>query len=239
MTYMTRPAQKQQERDYLKHFLKNKFASTKYSVFKDDSEKPDFIIHLNNKKIGIELTNLYKGDGSNSYSERSKIAKRIDVINRAQKIYLKSESKNFEYNFNFDLNFPISNNKKISKKLAVSLEKTMKIANLPNLFGLEDCEEIKSVYCNFEEYEQPKWKLAQVYDVPNIDINNLLFVVDQKKSKLDSYEICDEQWLLIIIEFWDPAQDQQFSLEGKEFVASPFDKIFIYKPATLDLMEYV
>lgn len=115
----------------------------------------------------------------------------------------------------------------------------MKIANLPNLFQLEDCEEIKSVYCNFEEYEQSKWKLAQVYDVPNIDINNLLLVVDQKKSKLDSYEICDEQWLLIIIEFWDPAQDQQFSLEGKEFVALPFDKIFIYKPATLDLMEYV
>ena len=60
--------------------------------------------------------------------------------------------------------------------MAKSLEQKMDNGDLTNLFKLEDCPEIKSVYCNFEQYEYPTWQLAQVYDVPNIDINNLLFI---------------------------------------------------------------
>lgn len=107
------------------------------------------------------------------------------------------------------------------------------------MFKLNDIPELINISSNFIKYHDPRWQLAQVYDVPNIDINNLSLLINQKKNKLSSYKDCDKQWLLIIIEFWDPAQDQHFSLKGGEFIASPFDKIFIYKPATLDLIDYI
>lgn len=113
------------------------------------------------------------------------------------------------------MKFPIENNKKFAKKIVAGLKEKIETGDLTYSFKIQDCPEIMSIYSGFVEYEQPKWQLAQVYDVPNIDIDHLLFIVDRKKLKLESYQLCDEQWLLIIIEFWDPAQDQAIILEGE------------------------
>lgn len=234
---MTRKSQKSEERYNLEHFLQNKFGSVEYRILKDD-EKPDFIIDLHNKKIGVELTNLYKSNGSLTISESSQIGKRLDVLNNAQKLYFRRNLKKYEFHFNFDLNFPITNNKKFTKKLVHSIEEVLKLNKSSNQFRLKGCPEIESVYCNFVEYEQPLWQLAQVYDVGKIDIDNLKNIIDQKKLKLESYKICDEQWLLVVIDFWNPAQDQEMNLIGDEIISNPFDKIFIYKPASVELIEF-
>ena len=170
------------------------------------------------------------------------MAKRKNVLEIAQKNFLKGNINTYEFNFNFDSNYPIHNVTRATSKLSDGIEKFLKEEinkqKVSEIFTLDACPEILNIHSNFKKYHDPKWNLVQVYDVPNIDISNLSFLISQKKEKLNNYKVCDEQWLLIIIEFWDPAQDQHFSLKGGEFIASPFDKIIIFKPATLDLIEY-
>ena len=56
---MTRKQQKDKEEIYLNLFIERIFDLKNNKIGIENTEQPDFIIHANNKKIGIEITNLF------------------------------------------------------------------------------------------------------------------------------------------------------------------------------------
>jgi hypothetical protein len=63
-------------------------------------------------------------------------------------------------------------------------------------------------------------------------------VVDRKGSKLQHYRRCDQQWLVIGVDFWNPGQDQELVWPaGAVLRRRGFDRIFIVKPVFQDCLE--
>ena len=120
---MTRKKQKDKEEVYLNLFIERIFDLKNNKIGIENTEQPDFIIHANNKKIGIEITNLFHKNGNENSSEQIQMAKRKNVLEIAQKNFLKRNINTYEFNSNFDSNYPIHNVTRAASKLSDNIEK--------------------------------------------------------------------------------------------------------------------
>lgn len=196
-------------------------------------DKPDVLI-LGHRTLGIEIVNFYLSHATNLGSEQTQRPVRDLVVKEAQAEYLASGGKKSELTFSFDPSHPIS----ISdwKALATALARVaVTIEKLPagqvNRSHFQDVPEICFIYHNPTEYHDAKWHASQVYTVPNLSLSRLAEIVESKHSKLAGYKPCDAYWLLLIVDFTDPAQDQEIDWpESEVSLKSPFEKIIIYKP---------
>jgi hypothetical protein len=63
-------------------------------------------------------------------------------------------------------------------------------------------------------------------------------VIASKTKKIPGYQKCDAYWLLLIVDFWDPAQDQYIDWPVDEFIErTPFERVLLYKPAFRQVVE--
>lgn len=194
------------------------------------SDKPDIIID-GVTKIGIEITNFYLEDGTSPESEQKQRILRKEVINLAHKKYLIANGKKIDLSFGFDKNNPIKNRDELVEKivkLAKRIEDYKSGAIYKHLY--EDIKEIESVYVNSMEYDEPKWRIYQVYTGQIMSKEGLINVIKEKEEKAKTYQRCDAYWLLIVVDFMDRAQDQEIYRERLgEIKSNIYEKIFIYK----------
>jgi hypothetical protein len=59
----------------------------------------------------------------------------------------------------------------------------------------------------------------------------------RKESKAADYAPCDAYWLLIVVDWADPAQDQEITTTGLKLPSEVFEKIIVYKPGFEDIAE--
>jgi hypothetical protein len=86
------------------------------------------------------------------------------------------------------------------------------------------------MYRSPEEYDDPRWEDLAVHSVPRFDPDRLQDVVAGKAKKLQGYRRCDEQWLLVVIDFWDAGQDQQLDWPPSAILRRHgFDRVFVFK----------
>ena len=172
-------------------------------------DKPDVILH-GAKKIGIEITNFYLEDGGCTDSEQRQSEVRDKVVSEAQRIYLANGGKRIELSFSFNKASPIRDRGKLARKIAglgkhIDGRKSGRISK--DTFN--DIPELLFVYINAEEYQDPEWRVVQVYDGPILSRDKLLEIVRKKESKVPDYRHCDAYWLVVVVDFIDPAQDQE------------------------------
>ncbi|WP_206597690.1 hypothetical protein [Pseudomonas syringae] len=207
------------------------------------SDKPDVLIKNGERKLGIEITHLYKLDGRDNTSEQKQSAIRREVIALAEQLYLSSGERKLEMSFDFDPNIPIKrkNIKKAAKSLAtIAKEISSERAGHSSYKAFESMPELRFLYHDGKEYAGSNWRFQQGFDVPTLAITRVKFLVAQKIEKLKSYQKCDIYWLLLIVEFWDPSQDQDISWpEGERIGPTPFERILIYKPAFEQVTEVI
>ena len=56
-------------------------------------------------------------------------------------------------------------------------------------------------------------------------------IIKEKETKSKQYQGCDAYWLLVIVDFIDPAQNQEIRVDEFENVTSTvFENILVYKP---------
>jgi hypothetical protein len=54
--------------------------------------------------------------------------------------------------------------------------------------------------------------------------------IAEKTERAKKYRACDAYWLLIVVNFWDPASDQDISWpEGAKVHAGAFERILLYR----------
>ena len=102
----------------------------------------------------------------------------------------------------------------------------------------EAIPELASVWLNAKEYDDAKWRVAQVYGVPLMSLSALKAIINDKERKANQYRPCDAYWLLVVVDFIDAAQDQEIPSNILNSVNSPvFENILIYKPQFGEIVQ--
>ncbi len=193
-------------------------------------DSPDVIVE-GESRIGVEITNFFLKNGSLLESEQVQSKLREKVVSEAQRIYQTENGKRIEISFGFDEANPIREQKKLVRKLvylAKQIEKRETGKIRKNLFNA--VPELSFVYLNAKEYQDTKWREYPVYNVPIMSRDRLVDIVRDKEVRARKYEKCDVYWLLVIVDSFNRAQDQEIPINGFEKIQTKvFDKVIIYK----------
>jgi len=201
-------------------------------------DRPDIIIE-GKRQIGIEITNFYLEEGFLPESEQAQRKSRERVVSEARRVYQADNGKKFEIAFGFDKANPIRDQKKLVGKvvkLAKYIEKWESGQVSKDVFRA--IPELSFVYLNIEEYEDARWRVIQVYDVPIISRDRLVDIVRDKERRANKYKPCDAYWLLVVVDFMDSAQDQEIQFDGFDKVQTEvFEKVIVYKTLFGHILE--
>lgn len=206
------------------------------SVIYGDS--PDIIIE-GQRRIGIEMTNFFLEEGSLFESEQAQRKSRERIVSEAQQVYQGRNGRKIEITFGFDKSNPIRDQKRLVGKLvelAEYIEKWESGEIIRDTFSA--IPELSFVYLNAKEYEDTRWRVIQVYDVPVISRDGLLGIVRDKEVRANKYRKCDAYWLLVVVDFINAAQDQEIQIDGFDKIQTEiFEKVIVYKTLFRHILE--
>lgn len=115
-------------------------------------DKPDVIIQ-GERRIGVEIANLYLADGRDPTSEQTQRHFREAVLKHAQALYLAAGGKTIELTVSFDPTHPIANKKSVASALAVAAKSIEKLPVGPvDRIYLDQIPEVWFIYHNPTEY---------------------------------------------------------------------------------------
>jgi hypothetical protein len=224
---MNRISNQDIEKHYFEKFCKD-YPLPPGTIIHDDS--PDVTVE-GERLIGIEITNFFLRKGSLPESEQIQSKLRKKVVSEAQRIYQTENRKKIEISFGFDEANPIREQKKLVRKLVdlakqIGKRETGKIRK--DLF--KAVPELSFAYLNAEEYKDAEWRVYQVHDVPIMSRDRLVDIVRDKEIRARKYKKCDAYWLLVIVDSFNPAQDQKIQINGFEKMQTEvFEKVIIYQ----------
>ncbi len=223
------------ERYYFNLFQSHYEVPDGFLVFTD---KPDVIVR-GKTTIGIEIANLYFSNGAEPASEQVQRERRLKVLVRAQALHRASGGINIELSVGFNPEYPIQQVEPVALALsAIATKLEGSLSGQVSRMLIEHVPELSSLYCDQKEYEDALWRPVQVYSVPALSLERLRALVADKTVKLKNYQPCDSYWLLLVVDFMDPAQDQNLQWPaGEMFEKSPFERILLYKPQFGEVMQ--
>ena len=193
-------------------------------------DSPDVIID-GERRIGVEITNFYHKCGKLPESEQVQSRLRKKVISNAQRRYQEQNCRKLSISLGFDKSNPIRDQKTLVNQLihlATQIQncETGQIGR--NYFN--HIPELSFVYLNNQEYEDTKWRVVQVHDVPMLAMARLIDIVKDKEQRSKKYEKCDVYWLLVVVDFMNPAQDQEIQIDDFNKVETEtFERVIVYK----------
>jgi len=196
-------------------------------------DKPDVMIS-GRTTTGIEITNLYLQSGTEIGSEQRQRPLRAGVVADAQRLYRLGGGRNNELTVGFDGGNPISpaRCRALPALLAAFAHQIEKLDSGPidrEAFR-ETMPELAFVYLNARNYADAQWRIAQLYSVEMASRENLRSVIAQKEMKATDYRRCDRLWLLVVVDWIDPAQEQEIRTDNLEIKSSVFEKVILFKP---------
>ena len=232
---MVRKSNTEIERYYFEKFRGDYLLPAERIVYTD---KPDVILE-GERKIGIEITNFYIDEGESGESEQRQSKLRELVISKAQKIYLANGGKRIELSFAFYKARPIRDQGRLANTIAELARRIEgRMTEVINKEIFKEIPEISFVYLNPEEYEDAKWRVAQVYSGSLMSRKRLVEIVRAKEEQVRHYQPCDAYWLLVVVDFMNRAQDQEIRIDDFEKIDSNiFEKVLVYKTLFRHVLE--
>ncbi|MBA9901039.1 hypothetical protein D7207_31430 [Burkholderia cepacia] len=102
----------------------------------------------------------------------------------------------------------------------------------------DDIPELTFAYWSGREHADSRWRTSQSYGVPLLSVTRVKQIITEKAKKAAEYQPCHCYWLLIVVDFMDPAQDQDIRWFTDATVdTSAFERILLYKPAFREVVE--
>lgn len=225
---MNRRSTQEVERYYFTRFREHFSLPSGLIEYRD---KPDVRIH-GGCLLGIEIANLYLTDGADPASEQVQSLKREKTVQEAQRLYLDAGGKSIELTVSFDPTRPITNIGAAGRSLAIVASSIHDFAKGPlprKIF--ERVPQINFIYYNPCEYRDARWRVTQSFSVPTLSIERVAELVAAKERLLPQYERCDAYWLLLVVDFMNPAQDQEIGWPLAEpALDTRFERVILYKP---------
>src|SRR5665213_2317088 len=82
-----------------------------------------------------------------------------------------------------------------------------------------------------------EWGLTQVHSPGLMCVHRLEDILRAKAVKARDYALCNACWLLVIVEFIDPAQEQEIRVDGITLHSDVFERVIVYKPRFEHILE--
>jgi hypothetical protein len=228
-----RPSKQEAERRVLNEFKKT------YKDFPEGTikhgDKPDTVI-FGPRKIGIEITGFDLVEGGRSESERQQKLRRDGVTEEAQKLYIANGGRAIELTFGFRCIAP-ERRKELPTELAVFAKRIETKIGETIILEFNAAPSEVGFAWNAGEYNNARWKAQQVHAVGLMDKSRLEQIIRDKELKARSYESCDACWLLVFVNFFDPAQDQEIRIDDPRIHSTVFEKIFVFRTVFNHVVE--
>ena len=196
------------------------------------TDKPDFILR-GERTIGIEITNFFKEDGRLPESEQRQREARDEVVSSAQRLYVENGGRGIRLIVSFDEASPIGEQRQELAERIAKLAKQIdgrQTGQIGKDVFDDDIPELSFVYLIAEENPNSEWKVQQVSHGSVLSRDKLLKIVRTKESKVPDYQRCDAYWLVVVVDFIDPAQDQEIRVDGfQKIESSVFERVLVYK----------
>ncbi|MCX6062524.1 MAG: hypothetical protein NT103_09780 [Campylobacterales bacterium] len=224
---MKKPSNQDIEKYYFEMFRKDYPLPLGTVIYGD---APDVIID-GESIIGIEITNFYHKSGALSESEQVQSGRREQVVSTTQNLYQKQNGKKFEISFGFDKSYPIKDQKILVNQL-IHLATQIQNSETGEICRgtFKHIPELSFVYLNNKNYKDTKWRVVQVHDVPMLVVEQLVDIVKTKEHRSKKYKKCDVYWLLIVVDYMNPAQDQEIQVDAfKKIETDVFERVIVYK----------
>jgi hypothetical protein len=232
---MSRPNNQEVERYYFEQFRSHYPMPEGELVYTD---KPD-VITRGSTAIGVEIANLYIVSGADPAGEQVQRIRRQQTLARAQALHLAAGGRRIELSVDFQPNQPILEVESVARalaELAKRIDSSPSGQVSPTLF--KHIPQLRFVYNNARQYADAQWRSVQCYCLPSLSVERLHEVVQEKNQKAKAYQPCDVYWLLLVVDFMDPAQDQELWWPAEARLGeSPFERILLYKPQFAQVVE--
>lgn len=192
-------------------------------------ERPDFVIDAR-QKIGIELTVYHPDSGKNRNSSKSRGVLIERIVQESYEIFREI------YNMDFEITFGFHKDMAISRERAKELPS--EIADF--VFRVRDCEGSVILGLNAAPKElnyafnagtwrySRGWHVSGFYNDKNIPQERLSEILELKERSFRGYRQCDEMWLLIIVDGFDPILSANIS-SSMNISSNNYSRIIIYK----------
>jgi len=261
---MSKDRNEEIEEYYFEHFRQD-YRLPSGKIRRGAGAGPDYVL-CGEKKIGIEITQLYETKGSDPQSAQAQAKLRRQIITQAEEEFRKNTGEAIRLTLGFREDKPIKAGRELQEKL---VELAARLRALPNgvvpagLF--EDIAELWYVYVDRRPTDQAEdGKMERTFyddvtkrsyrylDNPRsawFDLGSgrgpdkmamkpLREILKEKELKSQKYEQCDAYWLLVVVNYADPAQDHEIRIDYEPVSTGVFDKVLLYRTHVGHVIEF-
>jgi len=212
------------------------------TIRKGDPKKkePDFIVENENEKLGIEMARLYRDDDKYIFGVQRQAPLQERVVTEAKTLFEKTSKYRFRVFVSFQERSEIKSNdvqqlaSYLSEIVLKELENRLPTPDYPIQIGSSYLYRHKEVFFSIyiDWFSDGSWKRNNVNKVELLNEDLLYNLIKRKESKYEkgNYSACNKVWLLLCMDYFDPAMEQ--CIPGNTCFAiksSNFDKILLYK----------
>jgi hypothetical protein len=248
--------QRDSERADLDLFVRQYFSQKPKDI--EHRDKPDLIINLDEKVIGIEHTRIYRTSGATSGLEpHAQIAVQHRIVDSAWKEFSSISSSKLWLLVSFEdvTTYKMRESRDVGRLLAQVVNETVaQISHQPGTIvwhtleawqfqtrGLNFPHGIKQIDFQIVD-DKPKlelWGPAYSYMVPHLSVERIQERISEKEKRIQDYLLsCDEVWLLIVIDTGVPSNHFEADQELMEtFFHTSFTKVILLRSFHTELFE--
>lgn len=232
---------KDRERWIMDLFIES-YKKENISIIKEQ-EAPDFIINIEGKEIGVELTEVFQDShlGISKMKQESSDGAQFteDLIALIQQ----NIPFTFSIGIHFNKNLPIKKSKK--EKILKELERIC-VPAMINLQNHEHLElenyhdslpnEIDDIHVyRFDGMEESIDSRPEGGTVSRLTMSHLETALTNKESKLSSYKVCNQHWLVIREGNYYSGSFSDVEIDIP--INTRFDKVFLFRSRTKEIIE--
>jgi hypothetical protein len=227
--------QKPHERFLLERFFE---AAELHAEIVEEREAPDFLVHLEDRFIGVELTELFISHDVNFKSLQAQESISARIITRARELYEESGGSPAHVSVCFGPGFDL--HRLHRERTAAALAAYVRCQNLtawhrvdwrPEEIAGPLPYEISFIHAlGVPSVEMAHWSVPRAGWVASLTAGALQTRIDEKARRLPAYlEAVRENWLVLVADRTKPSQlfDNGEGLDAGA-VTSPFSRSFFY-----------
>ena len=232
---------KKSERSFLNSFAQQYLEFPKGSIHA--YEKPDFVVNGRHQKIGIEITRVFRDHEDGPLSMQAQEDAHVRTLKLAQRYFEEKHGKQYNVFVSFQEKSKILKNeidvlaKFIVEKMEFALEKNpLHDDDDIMLSGSEIWPNQHQIFTiqiyRFKTDPDFKWEGSNLHQVEPVNETSIRNAIIKKEKTGSGYRTCDEVWLILAVEFWNPMLDAAIPKNfGFKVDDSRFNRIILFKTA--------
>lgn len=206
-------------------------------------ERPDFMVGLNQKKIGIELTEIFQ----DSHLRQSKLKQASSEAGSLTRDFIALLQPYVPFSFSIGIGFHKYRSIKGAKKKVILDE--LKEICYPKMLELSEFESLR--FENFRDGLPTEIESLSIvrldkdtesFDsqpeggvLPKLTLQDVKNVLSRKEKKLSNYKLCDEQWLVIREGNYFSGSFSEVDIEVP--IESLFDHVFLLRTSKNEIIK--